>query len=196
MSSARSFARRRLSLLSVAVFATALTAFAVAALTASARSAARPTIGVAKSVKIVTTGGTTQAAVAVNSSGVAVYVLVPETTHHLLCTKANGCEAFWFPVTVKSAKAKLTKAAGLKGKLGVLHREGFFQVTLGGRPLYTFAKDAGKKGIANGEGIHGFNGVWHVIKSSSTGSSASSGTTMTPTTPTTQTTTTPSYPGY
>jgi predicted lipoprotein with Yx(FWY)xxD motif len=196
MSSTRSSSRRRLSLLSVALFTTALAAFAVAALSASALSKASDTIGVAKSVKITTTSSTTRAAIAVNSRGIAVYELIPETVNHPLCTKANGCEAFWFPVTVKSANTKLTKAAGLKGKLGVWHREGFFQVTLGGHPLYTFVMDKGKKGIAKGEGLHGFNGVWHVIRSSSAGISSSSGTTDTTPTMTTPTTSTPSYPGY
>jgi hypothetical protein len=56
--------------------------------------------------------------------------------------------------------------------------------------------DKGKKGIAKGEGLHGFNGVWHVIRSSSAGISSSSGTTDTTPTMTTPTTSTPSYPGY
>jgi predicted lipoprotein with Yx(FWY)xxD motif len=187
MSSPRSSARRRLTLLPVAVVATALAAFAV---TAFAMTKANDTIGIAKSVKIASSSGTTRGSIAVNSRGVAVYELIPETVHHPLCTKANGCEAFWQPVTVKSANTKLTEAAGLKGKLGVWHREGFFQVTLGGHPLYTFLKDAGKKGIANGEGVHGFNGIWHVIKSSSAATSAPVITTST------TTTTTPSNPGY
>ncbi len=60
-------------------------------------------------------------------------------------------------MTVKSAKAKLSKAAGIKGKLGVIQRGGFFQVTLGGEPLYRFAEDT-KAGQANGDGIKNFGG--------------------------------------
>src|SRR6201999_2583514 len=65
--------------------------------------------------------------IAVDSKGRTVYVLKPETTHHLLCT-SKQCLQFWPPVTVKSAHAKLSKATGIKGKLGVIHRNGFFQV--------------------------------------------------------------------
>jgi hypothetical protein len=73
---------------------------------------------------------------------------------------------FWFPVTVSSAK-KLTAAPGVKGKLGVWHRNGFFQATLRGRPLYTFIGDS-KKAVATGEGIKSFGGTWHLIKTSAT----------------------------
>jgi len=124
--------------------------------------------------------------IVVDSRGLTVYELSPETTHHLLCTKANGCFAFWPPVTVRSARTKLT-ASGVKGKLGTLHRDGFFQVTLGGRPLYRFALDHSKRGMANGQGIKTFGGTWHVVTTSAPHTSGS------PMTPPTTTTTTP-YP--
>lgn len=103
--------------------------------------------------------------IAVDSTGRTVYVLKPETTHHLLCT-SKTCLQFWPPLTVKSGKAKLSKATGIKGKLGVIHRGGFFQVTLGGEPLYHFSEDKGK-GQANGDGIKNFGGIWHVVAASS-----------------------------
>jgi predicted lipoprotein with Yx(FWY)xxD motif len=98
--------------------------------------------------------------VATNAKGLTVYELTPETTKHLLCTPAQ-CFAFWPPV---KAGAKVTKAPGLKGKLGTFKRKGFSQVTLNGHPIYTFAEDGGKKGSAVGEGVHGFGGIWHVFK--------------------------------
>jgi predicted lipoprotein with Yx(FWY)xxD motif len=99
--------------------------------------------------------------IAVNSKGVAVYDLVPETTHHLLCTSSQ-CLQFWPPVKV-SAGAKLTKGAGVSGKLGTVKRNGYTQVTLNGHPLYTFLEDMGKRGVANGNGIKNFGGTWHVF---------------------------------
>ena len=93
---------------------------------------------------------------------------------------------FWFPVTIFSAK-KLTAAPGVKGKLGVWHRNGFFQATLRGRPLYTFIGDS-KKAVATGEGIKSFGGTWHVIKTSAT-TKATSTTNSTPSTTTTTATT-------
>jgi hypothetical protein len=68
------------------------------------------------------------------------------------------------------------------------------QVTLGGHPLDIFANDK-KKDNATGEGINGFNGIWHVVKDPG----GSSGSSPSPTAPTptmsTPTTTSP-YPGY
>jgi predicted lipoprotein with Yx(FWY)xxD motif len=126
--------------------------------------------------------------IVVDSRGLTVYELRPETAQRLLCTKANGCFQIWRPLTVGSAKTKLTAAHGITGKLGILHRSGIFQVTLGGHPLYHFTGDASMKGSANGQGLHSFQGTWHVIAAAS-----SNGTTPTNTTPTT-TTTTPTTP--
>lgn len=169
---------------SISVLIAVTAAFAVAGLTglALATSSSSPTLG---AVQNATIGKT----IAVDSRGITVYELSPETTHHLLCTRANGCFAFWPPVTVSSAKTKLTAAAGIKAKLGILHRNGVFQVTLAGRPLYRFAGDASKRGKAGGQGLHGFGGTWHVV----TASAQQSTMTTTMSTPTTSST---RYPGY
>jgi predicted lipoprotein with Yx(FWY)xxD motif len=128
----------------------------------------------------------------VSASGRTLYALRPETAHHLLC-KNSQCFMFWPPLKV-SKNAKLTAAKGIKGKLGKLHRNGFYQVTLGGDPLYMFAEDSGK-GQANGNGIKSFGGTWHVIATSA--SKQDPPTTTTSTTTTTQSTTsTYSYPSY
>jgi predicted lipoprotein with Yx(FWY)xxD motif len=184
LNSARS-RRRSLSVgLLVAVVA-GLAVFAVAGL-ALAKSF---TLGAAQNVKIITSASTKHAAIAVNGRGRSVYELRPETVHHPLCTKGNGCFQFWPPVTVPSAKTKLTAAPGVKGKLGIWHRNGLFQVTLAGHPLYTFVEDSGK-GVANGDTLKSFKGTWHVIH---VGSSSKS----TQTTPTTATIPMTPYPsGY
>jgi predicted lipoprotein with Yx(FWY)xxD motif len=100
--------------------------------------------------------------VAVNSRGVTVYELAPESAHHLVC-KSSACLSVWPPVR---ASGKLTKAPGVAGKLGTVKRQGFEQVTLNGHPLYTFVEDAGRRGKAEGEGINNFGGVWHVFRES------------------------------
>jgi predicted lipoprotein with Yx(FWY)xxD motif len=150
----------------VAVAALAVTAFAIAK---------SPTLGAA-TAKLSGPSGMRSEPIAVNSRGVAVYELLPETTHHLLCTKANKCFGFWPPVKV-GAGSKVTKAAGVAGKLGTFRRNGFTQVTLNGHPLYTFSVDGGKKGVAAGDGVKGFGGTWHVFKE---GQAKSSGSTPTP----------------
>jgi predicted lipoprotein with Yx(FWY)xxD motif len=117
--------------------------------------------------------------------GQTLYELSPETSHHLLCT-SRTCFHFWPPYTV-SKNAKLT-AAGVKGKLSKLHRDGFYQVTLNGIPLYRFFQDT-HAGQATGQGIKSFGGTWHVVRTSATKSSATTTTTTTTMAPPTTTST-------
>jgi predicted lipoprotein with Yx(FWY)xxD motif len=161
------------------VLTVAVAGFAVAALAGIAGATTNSsTVNVSKNVKV---GGHKDSILA-NSKGVTVYYLSPETEHHVLCTPSQ-CWGFWPPVKVASAHAKLTKAAGVKGKLGIWHHHGIFQVTWNGHPMYTFANDHGKKGVANGNLIQGFGGTWHVVvvksgsSTTTTTSSSSSSTT-------------------
>jgi predicted lipoprotein with Yx(FWY)xxD motif len=172
---------------SVLVLITAIGGFTIAGLTGLALAKPSPTLGTAKNSTLAKT-------IVVDSHGLTVYELSPETTHHLLCTKANGCFGFWPPVTVASAKTKVTAATGVKGKLGVLHRNGLFQVTLAGRPLYRFSGDASKRGKATGQGLHGFGGTWHAVTASAP--QPTMGTTPTSTTSTTSTMPSTPYPSY
>lgn len=161
-----------------------LSGVALAALAGMALAKTRTTLGSARNAALGKT-------ILVDGRGLTVYELSPETTHHLLCTKAAGCFSFWPPVTVKSSKTKLSLPAGVKGKLTTLHRNGFFQLVLSGHPLYRFAPDGSVKGHAFGEGIVSFGGTWHTVKES-----AAKKQTVTTTT-TTTTTTTPTNPyGY
>jgi predicted lipoprotein with Yx(FWY)xxD motif len=161
--------------------------FALAGLAGFAAAKGPSTLGTSKNSMLDET-------IVVNSRGLTLYELRPETTHHLLCTKLNGCFGVWLPLTVPSANSKLSAARGVSGKLGVLHRNGFFQVALGGHPLYRFAGDASKQGVASGQGIHSFGGTWHVVAAASSPNTTPTGTTPTMTTPTM---TTPYYPpGY
>jgi predicted lipoprotein with Yx(FWY)xxD motif len=172
------------------MLAMAIAGFATAALVGVAL-AKTFTLQVAKGAKVTNTRSqSTSENVIVNSRSRAVYALTGDSQRHPECTKANGCFQFWFPVKVSSAK-QLTKAPGISGKLGVWHRNGFFQVTLAGHPLYTFAGDT-QKDAATGEGIKSFGGTWHVAKATNTGTNTmTTGTTTTTTGTTTGTTTTP-----
>jgi predicted lipoprotein with Yx(FWY)xxD motif len=166
----------------VAIVIIGTAGFGVAALTGLA-VAKSFTLAVVKNAKVTNTKGVTKHEnVVSNAHGVSVYTLTHDTIQHPGCTKANGCFAFWFPVTVPSKSSKLTKAPGVKGKLGTFHRNGFFQVTLDKHPLYTFKFDNKHKGVATGEGIANFGGIWHVeqasgaSKSTTTSSSTSTST--------------------
>jgi predicted lipoprotein with Yx(FWY)xxD motif len=189
---ARLLHHRRLHRVHVAIVVAALAGLASAALVGLA-VAKTLTLQAAKGASVTNQSGSTKTEnIVVNSKGRAVYMLSGDTTTHQKCTKANGCFAFWPPVTVSSAKG-LSKAAGVQGKLGTFKRSGLIQVTLAGHPLYTFANDK-KKDNATGEGINGFSGIWHIVKDPG----ASSGSTPTTSTSTTSTTTTAMspYPGY
>lgn len=105
--------------------------------------------------------------VLVSAQGRTLYVLSPETSTHLLC-KSSACLGLWPPLTVGSASARLTAGPGVHGRLAVIERSAReWQVTLGGMPLYRYAGDAAA-GQANGQDIHSFGGVWHVLAASGT----------------------------
>lgn len=146
------------------------------------------TLKVAKNAKVTNAKGVeVREDIVVSGRGRAVYTLTGDSKRHPKCTKSSGCFTFWPPVKVASA-SKLSKAPGIRGKLGVWHRNGFAQVTLGGHPLYTYSGDK-QKAAASGEGIHGFGGTWHVSRTS-----RPKGPSTTPPGPTTSTTTTtPTY---
>jgi predicted lipoprotein with Yx(FWY)xxD motif len=162
----------------------ALAGFATAALVGVA-VAKTFTLQVARNARVTNQAGTTtRESIVVNSRAFAVYALSGDSMRHPKC-KTKGCFAFWPPVTVSSPR-KLSKGPGVAGKLGVWHRDGFFQVTLGGHPLYRFAPD-GQRDHATGEGIHSFGGTWHAVKAAGAagaGGAMSGGTTSTMTTAT------------
>jgi predicted lipoprotein with Yx(FWY)xxD motif len=192
---ARLLHHRRLRRFHVAIVVAALAGLASAAMVGMA-VAKTLTLQVAKSASVSNqTGSTKTEAVVVNTKGHVVYMLSGDTTKRPKCTKANGCFGFWPPVTVSSAKG-LSKATGVKGKLGVFKRNGFMQVTLAGHPLYTFVNDS-KKAKATGEGLTSFGGTWHVVKDPSAGGGTSStgSTTTSPPVMSGPTPTSP-YPGY
>jgi predicted lipoprotein with Yx(FWY)xxD motif len=176
------------------VLVAAICGVGLAALAGLAFATTTDTLVVAKNVQVIRT----KQSVVANSHGVTVYWLNPETTKHLLCKPStpasSSCFHFWPPVTVRSAKTKLTAAPGVKGKLGILHRNGIFQVTLNGHPLYTFLVDRGIKGSARGEGVKGFGGTWHVTKVHPSKASTTTTTTTTSTSTTSTTSTTTTYP--
>jgi predicted lipoprotein with Yx(FWY)xxD motif len=179
---------------SVAMLVAAVAGFATAALVGVA-VAKTFTLQVANNAQVINqTGSTKHENIAATSRGFAVYDLTGDSKHHPKCTKNNGCFKFWPPVTVSSPRT-LSKAAGVTGALGVWHRDGFFQVTLAGHPVYRFEPDS-QRHVATGEGIRSFRGTWHVIRSASTPSGTTTMTTSTtsspstPSTPSTPTTTT------
>jgi predicted lipoprotein with Yx(FWY)xxD motif len=93
-----------------------------------------------------------------------------------VCTGA--CAATWPAVTTTSAKPSVKGVTGTVGT--ITDPEGSKQITIDGRPIYTFAGDSAA-GQVNGQGVQG---IWFVVSPSGTeitskaggsGSSGSSG---------------------
>ena len=144
----------------VATLTLAAALAAVLGVTLSDAAGTRPsTLGVAKGVTV----AGHPSSIVTNSRGLTVYTLSGDTARHLKCTKASVCLTFWPPVTVPTSSTKLSAAPGIRGRLALLHRDGFFQVTLGGHPLYTFFGDHNRRRSATGQGIVSFGGTWKVV---------------------------------
>jgi predicted lipoprotein with Yx(FWY)xxD motif len=152
------------------------------------------TLNVAKNATVKNQmGAVKQENIAVALKGRAVYTLTGDSKSHQECTAKNHCYMFWPPLAVP-AGTKPTKASGIPGKLSTWHHNGFFQVVLGGHPLYEYSGDS-KAHVATGEGIVSFGGTWHVVKADSGGGSTHTTSTQTGTT-TTNTVPCVPYPGY
>jgi len=134
-----------------------LGALAAAVIASSAAMAA----GVTRVVDA-TTNPALHETVVIDARGRTLYALRPETTRHPLC-KSQPCLEFWPPLTVRSASVRLAAGHGVEGRLGLLHRNGKWQVTLRGMPLYRFSGDS-VPGDAHGEGIKSFGGTWHAVR--------------------------------
>jgi predicted lipoprotein with Yx(FWY)xxD motif len=92
-------------------------------------------------------GGATVSARAVGGVGTALtgpdgktlYFAEQEVNGTIVCQKA--CLSFWMPLTV-SAGTTPTAGPGVSGTLASLNRpDGMIQVTLDGKPLYSFVED-------------------------------------------------------
>lgn len=99
----------------------------------------------------------------------SLYVLSTERGGRIVCR--GGCLSIWPPLLVKGSVTGLRGAAGVRGKLGLVARNGSKQATDNGFPLYTYAGDAGPAGSA-GEGIVSFGGTWYLARASATAPAA------------------------
>jgi predicted lipoprotein with Yx(FWY)xxD motif len=102
----------------------------------------------------------------------------------VLC-KSGACTAIWVPLTVNAGQTPAGPSQ-LTGMLGTMMRpDGTTQVTLDGKPLYTFSIDR-SPGQVRGDGqkdsFGGVNFTWHVARAagaasapSATGGAPSSG---------------------
>jgi predicted lipoprotein with Yx(FWY)xxD motif len=132
-------------------FALVLSAYGLGSTAAIAKpKSAPPTVKIAKVAGI--------GAVLVDAQGKTLYTLT-NAGQPVACTGA--CPAAWPPLVVKAG----TKVKGAKGVSGLGVAADGVHVTVKGLPVYRFAVDTGP-GMAKGEGLNSFGGVWHVVKTS------------------------------
>jgi predicted lipoprotein with Yx(FWY)xxD motif len=111
--------------------------------------------------------------VLVDRSGKALYSSDLEAGGKIVCSGA--CNAFWKPVKLDGGKP--TAPAGA-GKLGTIRRpDGAMQLTVNGKPLYTFAEDSPGKATGDGftDDFGGHHFTWHVVSSAGKAASGSGG---------------------
>lgn len=107
--------------------------------------------------------------VLVDSSGAALYTPDQEAGGKILCT--GDCTSEWMPLTVSSGKPDGAS------KLATIKRpDGTRQVTLMGKPLYTFVEDGAGKVTGDGfeDDFGGQHFTWHVMTTSGPGAPQSS----------------------
>lgn len=99
--------------------------------------------------------GTTET-VLTDAKGLTLYYLTSDTATSQACV--GQCLSFWPPLLVMGTP---TSATALPHQLTLFSSSSGQQVKYDGHLLYTFVKDMAA-GQANGEGVQGFGGIWHV----------------------------------
>jgi predicted lipoprotein with Yx(FWY)xxD motif len=104
--------------------------------------------------------------VLVDSKGLALYSPDQEASGKVLCT--GSCVAFWMPLPAGTAAPATVSGVGMLGT--VTRPDGTKQVTVDGKPLYTFAEDSpgNVKGNGFSDAFGGQHFTWHAILASGT----------------------------
>ncbi|WP_025157007.1 COG4315 family predicted lipoprotein [Leifsonia aquatica] len=124
--------------------------------TSTSGSTSASTSGAASSAAL-KTGDTSLGTVVVDGAGLTVYVFDKDTQNSGQSACSGACAAQWPAVETDSAKPDVTGVTGTVGTItGV---DGNKQVTLDGRPLYTFAGDS-SAGDVTGQGV---GGIWWAV---------------------------------
>jgi predicted lipoprotein with Yx(FWY)xxD motif len=121
----------------------------------------------AASDAVLKTASSSLGTIAVDAHGRTVYVFDKDTGGKSSCT-TGPCAALWPAVTADSATPKVD---GVTGNVGTITwDDGTVQVTLAGRPLYTYAGDS-NAGDVSGQGVQG---TWWVVSADGTAVKAAS----------------------
>ena len=147
--------RRRLAAVGMAVLITG------AAVAAPAPAWATPAAAVPTQAKAVLKVSTSPVGtILTDAKGRTVYLFMSDKKGVSTCT--GQCLTYWPPVAAPgSLPASLP---GISGKLGAITRPdtGTRQLTINGKPLYTYAGDT-KAGMISGQGSNGGGALWWVV---------------------------------
>jgi predicted lipoprotein with Yx(FWY)xxD motif len=103
------------------------------------------------------TAETSLGTVVVDGKGMTAYYFLKDTKGSGTSACSGDCAAAWPAITTENATPTVT---GVTGEVGTITgTDGKLQVTIDGRPIYTFAQDKAP-GDVNGQGL---NSVWYVI---------------------------------
>ena len=145
----------------------ALTAIALVGAACSSSSTATSPAAAQTAAGALQTATVSGTSVLTNAAGFTLYWFAPDTATTSNCT--GSCAQIWPPL-----KGPAAAGQGVTGKVGTISRaDGSRQATYDGHPLYTYTADAAA-GLANGNGINTFGGVWHEMTASGAAVPASS----------------------
>ena len=120
------------------------------------------TAGLAAAASSATSVGVSQSKfgrILVDGHGRSLYLFDRDRNSKSSCY--GGCAGEWPPLIV-SGKPHATSGVKAAWLGRTKRRDGRWQVTFRGHPLYTFAGDAAK-GQTNGEGLDDFGGWWYLV---------------------------------
>jgi predicted lipoprotein with Yx(FWY)xxD motif len=124
---------------------------------ASGSTAGSSSVGATATGAALKTASTSLGTVVVDSQGRTVYAFDKDTKNSGKSVCSGTCAGLWPAVTTTSTTPTVN---GVSAKVGVISRaDGTKQITLDGRPLYTYAKDSGA-GAVTGQGV---KGIWWVV---------------------------------
>jgi predicted lipoprotein with Yx(FWY)xxD motif len=105
----------------------------------------------------IATAPTSLGTVVVDGKGMTAYFYDQDVKGSGKSTCSGGCAAAWPAIESDTAKPAVS---GVTGDVGTITGvDGKLQVTVDGRPIYTYAADA-KPGDVTGQGV---GGVWYVV---------------------------------
>jgi len=157
---ARSSARPRVRHIVEVGTAVLLTAAAVAAPLPAAAAGATGATAAAQSKTVVRVATSPVGSILTDAKGRTVYLFMSDKKGVSTCT--GQCLTYWPPVAAPTGLP--STLPGISGKLGSITRPdtGTRQLTINGKPLYTYAGDT-KPGMISGQGSNGGGALWWVV---------------------------------